>query len=561
MWALKPPRRPAKKKATQETPERTPPEPDAAPEQALPPHSAWAWSETTDVVDSLLSLGGAYTEARRAGRLLAYYAQDIGREAARWRGAREAFEREAGQVEAASAQQQAQLRRWGLRRLRRPFAELAAARAARARAQAAAASAAENALLARGAEAAALLEGDCCQAVLEAGFCQLAPRDVLAKSATLKARRSGLRARDEAVERAAAAARALRSRVAARTPQARVQALRRAAAAAAEADAVLRDPRADTSSRRNAAAARKAAEADADEILEDERHREGRLLAKWRARVKEQDVAPRAVLAFANRFAEDVCDAFSGKEHRSSLASLAARLCTRGGRDFLIPQRRRRALAASDRRFLACQRRFCQRLRNLGPDEVARLVGATPPASYDAHPIQPLRVLDDLGQPPARLVEAVFEAFARITRSSTVMGAEDVLGLAVHALATGDDGPMRPSTGLYVARVYGVRDPALCDSGRDAEAKYLLTTLEAAVAAVAALGASEEATSTTEPETEHDDDDATSTEVDFAALAAEADADAYEGDDVSLRELGKWLSTESAREDTVDLLRDEGWVR
>ena len=72
MWALKPPRRPAKKKINQETPERTPPEPDAAPEQALPPHSAWAWSETTDVVDSLLSLGGAYTEARRAGRLLAY---------------------------------------------------------------------------------------------------------------------------------------------------------------------------------------------------------------------------------------------------------------------------------------------------------------------------------------------------------------------------------------------------------------------------------------------------------------------------------------------------------
>ena len=84
MWALKPPRRPAKKKLNQETPERTPPEPDAAPELALPPHSAWAWSETTDVVDSLLSLGGAYTEARRAGRLLAYYAQDIGREAARW---------------------------------------------------------------------------------------------------------------------------------------------------------------------------------------------------------------------------------------------------------------------------------------------------------------------------------------------------------------------------------------------------------------------------------------------------------------------------------------------
>ena len=86
------------------------------------------------------------------------------------------------------------------------------------------------------------------------------------------------------------------------------------------------------------------------------------------------------------------------------------------------------------------------------------------------------------------------------------MGAEDVLGLAVHALATGDDGPVRPSTGLYVARVYGVRDPALCDSGRDAEAKYLLTTLEAAVAAVADLGASEEATSTTEPETDVNDE-------------------------------------------------------
>ena len=69
MWALKPPRRPAKKKINQETPERTPPEPDAAPEQALPPQSAWNGSETTDGVDSLLSLGGAYTEARRAGRL------------------------------------------------------------------------------------------------------------------------------------------------------------------------------------------------------------------------------------------------------------------------------------------------------------------------------------------------------------------------------------------------------------------------------------------------------------------------------------------------------------
>ena len=32
MWALKPPRRPAKKRINQETPERTPPEPDAAPE-------------------------------------------------------------------------------------------------------------------------------------------------------------------------------------------------------------------------------------------------------------------------------------------------------------------------------------------------------------------------------------------------------------------------------------------------------------------------------------------------------------------------------------------------
>ena len=70
-----------------------------------------------------------------------------------------------------------------------------------------------------------------------------------------------------------------------------------------------------------------------------------------------------------------------------------------------------------------------------------------------------------------------------------------------------------------------------------------------------------DATSTTEPETEPEVDDGAPEEVDFAALAAEADADAYEGDAVSLRELGRWLSTESAREDTVDLLRDEGWVR
>lgn len=562
MWALKPPRRPRKPeiKAAGGEPERTPPEPKEAPEQALPTNDAWAWPGATDFVDSMLSLGGVWTEDRRAGRILAYYVRDLEAEAARWATARDTFEREAAAVEAAATQQQVQLRRWGLRRLRRPFAELAAARINRARAQAAAAAAAGIALGGRTREAEAL-RGDADrrrEAVLEEGFCGLAPRDVLARSATLKARRSRLHDKDGAVERAAAQARTLRSRVVAKTAPERVALLRKAAAAAADADAILSNPKADTAERRTAAQRRSAAEADGDEVLEDERHREGRLLSKWRARVA-GDAAPRAILAFSNRFAEDVGDAFGGIQHRAALASLAARLCTRGGRSFLVPRRRLKALAASDRRFHEARQRVRTRLRNLPRADVERLVGCQAPQRYDDHPAAALRVLDDLSQPPARLVEAVFECFARIACQSSVMGAEDALGLAVHALATGNDGPARPSTGLYVARVYGVRDPALRAGDRDAEAKYLLTTLEAAVAAVVELGdgdrPKDSETSATEDETDPYE------EVDFAALAAEADADAGAGDDPSLGELGAWLGSERAREDTVDLLRDEGWVR
>jgi len=562
MWALKPPRRPRKPeiKAAGGEPERTPPEPKEAPEQALPTNDAWAWPGATDFVDSMLSLGGVWTEDRRAGRILAYYVRDLEAEAARWATARDAFEREAAAVEAAATQQQVQLRRWGLRRLRRPFAELAAARINRARAQAAAAAAAGIALGGRTREAEAL-RGDADrrrEAVLEEGFCGLAPRDVLARSATLKARRSRLHDKDGAVERAAAQARTLRSRVVAKTAPERVALLRKAAAAAADADAILSNPKADTAERRTAAQRRSAAEADGDEVLEDERHREGRLLSKWRARVA-GDAAPRAILAFSNRFAEDVGDAFGGIQHRAALASLAARLCTRGGRSFLVPRRRLKALAASDRRFHEARQRVRTRLRNLPRADVERLVGCQAPQRYDDHPAAALRVLDDLSQPPARLVEAVFECFARIACQSSVMGAEDALGLAVLALATGNDGPARPSTGLYVARVYGVRDPALRAGDRDAEAMYLLTTLEAAVAAVVELGdgdrPKDSETSATEDETDPYE------EVDFAALAAEADADAGAGDDPSLGELGAWLGSERAREDTVDLLRDEGWVR
>ena len=178
-----------------------------------PPHSAWAWSETHGrrrlaIISRRRVHGGA-----PRGRLLAYYAQDIGREAARWRGAREAFEREAGKSRRRRRQQQAQLRRWGLRRLRRPFAELAAARAARARAQAAARRRPRTRCRARrrgrGVARGRLLVKRCSRPASASW-----PPTCFAKSATLKARRAGLRARDEAVERAAAAARALRSRVA-----------------------------------------------------------------------------------------------------------------------------------------------------------------------------------------------------------------------------------------------------------------------------------------------------------------------------------------------------------
>ena len=106
-------------------------------------------------------------------------------------------------------------------------------------------------------------------------------------------------------------------------------------------------------------------------------------MAKWSALVKEQDVAPRAVLAFSNRFAEDVCDAFSGKEHRSSLASLAARLCTRG-RGGSTAEARAATGTESDSARAAGERlpRFSS--ANFAQEELGPLIGTAVLAHSDA---------------------------------------------------------------------------------------------------------------------------------------------------------------------------------
>ena len=94
------------------------------------------------------------------------------------------------------------------------------------------------------------------------------------------------------------------------------------------------------------------------------------------------------------------------------------------------------------------------------------------------------------------------------------------------------------------------------------EAAYFLTTFDAAVAAVAKLGGETLAAADAGDDDDDDDDDDgpwVDGDDDFGALAEAAEA-RDGGDDAAMRDLGAWLGSHTALEDTVDLLRDEGWM-
>ena len=88
------------------------------------------------------------------------------------------------------------------------------------------------------------------------------------------------------------------------------------------------------------------------------------------------------------------------------------------------------------------------------------------------------------------------------------------------------------------------------------EAAYFLTAFDAALAAVAKLGGE---TLAAEDAVDDGDDGLGDGDEDFGALAEEAAA-GDGGDDAAMRDLGAWLGSHTALEDTVDLLRDEGWM-
>ena len=49
-------------------------------------------------------------------------------------------------------------------------------------------------------------------------------------------------------------------------------------------------------------------------------------------------------------------------------------------------------------------------------------------------------------------------------------------------------------------------------------------------------------------------------DLDFGYLEVDDDAADGDGRDAALRDLGSWIGTHAALEDTLDLLRDEGWM-
>ena len=133
--------------------------PDAAPEQALPRTAPGPGPRRR--TSSTRYLPAARTRRRAARSASSRTARRTLAARRRAGAARGGLRREAGQVGGVE-QQQAQLRRWGLRRLRRPFAELAAA-GRRARPGRRGVGGRERAARARR-RGRGVARGDCCQA-------------------------------------------------------------------------------------------------------------------------------------------------------------------------------------------------------------------------------------------------------------------------------------------------------------------------------------------------------------------------------------------------------------
>ena len=501
----------------------------------------------SDVIDSLLFMSGLATDEQRSARVLRRYGAELRREARGWRGGVAALEAEAARLAAQGGAQRARLEEWGLRRLRPAFAALSGARVRRAAARAEAAALAADALDARAADAARLLADDAAAeraAALDAGFARASPAAVLGGRGDLRAVRDRVDGLGAAVEVASAAVRRLAPRIAPKGAGAR-----RAAVLGGWSD-------------------------DFFEAVEDRREREGRLLGRWAARTRDAaargraSASPRAILGFGNFFGAQLCATFDvpNGPARVGVRAAASRAAARAlGRSLLVPRARAAELAARDGAYAA----FRARARAEIARDPAAAVGVDADlldgadARY-AGVRAALASLDDASAPPADLLDGAVAAVAEVAAAAgRPVGGDGLLGLVVFCLA-GADGPDRPFEAVYLLRVYGLRDARLA---LNAEAAYVVTVLDAAARAVARLGGADDDGG------EHFDDDGAAAappgaivadDADdaaaFAGLAAEADARRCGDDDAAMADLGSWLGSHAALEDTVDLLRDEGWM-
>ncbi|KAJ1449836.1 hypothetical protein M885DRAFT_572175 [Pelagophyceae sp. CCMP2097] len=542
-----------------------------------------------DVLDTVLSWGGAAAAPRRARRRLLRRRAALRNEAAAWHGSRAGLVAEENAVKSQSAEQQAQLRKWGLKRLTPAFAALAASRLRRAELQRDEATAACRSLETRAKELSDVLEMPAAEQMRAAEALE-APDALLRPCEELQRLRQLLRDVEAAIEAQVQAVRALRPAVAPRPRSVRATLLRGcaenfqrldAAASSNWAAAVRTDCSEDGATDTDTCS-----NDDVFDEVSDEREREGRLLARWRERSLGAQPAPRAVIAFANYFGDTIADAYALEAPlRPALRSLALSLAVRSLNVISPPTQAKLDVADLGWR---------QDVRRLSAAVVSDVAGLPADLHGSTFPEcgKHLARLDDEDAAPSDLLRTLFDAFRELHAEAhealeanavecRALAADDVLPALVCALL-GDcfvealdagDAPesnacvvSAPHRALHLIRAFALHDATLSE-GRG-EATYFATTLDAALEHVKRFATGDSPAAADLPPPPRRGEDYPDAVGDFDAtafdvLAVEADEEASarrSADERALCDLGSFIGKNAEMEDALDLLRNEGWM-
>lgn len=480
-----------------------------------------------DLVDSLLSAGGEVTAWVRVSRLLEMYCRKLERSLLSWKETKRELEKECGQLMRASEVELAQLRRWGLVRLLPDWEAAWQCRQRRGRIMCQMADAAIEATSQRLVSAKQRARhGD--TSVLTDGFCSVTPAAVAAAGYSVGRFKAELRSLDEEDRRRTAALLGLRPRLA------RKQNRGELLVEARDMD-------------------------DFEEIVNDEREREGRLLARWLERSRDSACKPGEIRAFANYMAAAVAALLPVRAEEQAIdrvkgATLSVVL--RRAHGMLVTAERRSWLATTDADWCAARGRLADKLATQSPHETAQWLACNPRLVVDSAATSSL--LDGLDEDdPTLIAERLTGALNRLHDDANEalndsVSADDLLpALALALLSTTT--LRKPYADLYLAKTYADKTPEL---------DYFLTTFDAALAVIRDLAAEVRTSQNGCDDNPIDMDRRRSFDgANFRSTFGFGSEENDDEDDICImKELGDWINAQVAMEETMQLLSKEGWV-